>query len=72
MNATVSASSLSALAGALRVVPGAPLPLALQSSRRDWAPKLAVGRPAVALPGADGQCVQTCAAMPTACALSLR
>ncbi|MDP3131473.1 MAG: hypothetical protein Q8M78_00870 [Burkholderiaceae bacterium] len=39
------------LAGSLRVVPGARPPLALQSSRRDWAARLAVGQTAAALPG---------------------
>jgi hypothetical protein len=68
MNATVSASSLSALAGALRVVPGAPLPLALQSSRRDWAPKLAVGRPAVALPGLMASVFNLCSHAHRVCA----
>lgn len=42
---------LSALAGALRVVPGAKPPRALQSTRRDWAAKLAAGQRAAALPG---------------------
>jgi hypothetical protein len=42
---------LSLLAGSLRVAPGAPLPLALHSSRQDWAPRLARGQAASALPG---------------------
>jgi hypothetical protein len=39
------------LAGCLRVAPGAPLPLALHSSRPDWAPRLARGQAVSALPG---------------------
>ena len=44
-------TALSSLAGSLRVAPGAPLPLALQSSRQDWAPRLARGQAVSALPG---------------------
>ncbi len=44
-------TALSSLAGSLRVVPGASLPRALQSSRHDWAPRLARGQAASALPG---------------------
>jgi hypothetical protein len=44
-------NGMSSLAGALRIAPGAPLPLALQSSRQDWAPRLARGQAASALPG---------------------
>ncbi len=44
-------TALSHLAGSLRVAPGAPLPLALQSSRQDWAPRLARGQAVSALPG---------------------
>ncbi len=44
-------SPLSQLASRLRVAPGAPLPLALQSSRQDWAPRLARGQAVSALPG---------------------
>lgn len=44
-------TALSSLAGSLRVAPGAPLPLALQSSRQDWAPRLARGQAVMALPG---------------------
>ena len=44
-------NDLSALAGRLRVVPGASLPMALQSSRPDWAPRLARGQAASAVPG---------------------
>lgn len=43
--------ALSHLAGSLRVSPGAPPPLALQSSRTDWAPRLARGQAVSALPG---------------------
>lgn len=68
MNATVSASGVSALAGALRVMPGAPLPLALQSSRRDWASKLAVGRPAAALPGLMASVFNLCSHAHRLCA----
>lgn len=39
------------LAGRLQVHPGAPLALALQSSRRDWAGRIGQGQPATALPG---------------------
>jgi hypothetical protein len=44
-------NDLSSLAGSLRVAPGAPLPLALHSSRQAWAPRLARGQVASALPG---------------------
>lgn len=44
-------TALSSLAGSLRVAPGASLPLALQSSRQDWAPRLARGQAVSALPG---------------------
>ncbi|MDP2416065.1 MAG: hypothetical protein U1D36_17145 [Hydrogenophaga sp.] len=44
-------TALSSLAGSLRVSPGAPLPQALQSSRTDWAPRLAQGQLVSALPG---------------------
>ena len=44
-------TALSHLAGSLRVASGAPLPLALQSSRQDWAPRLARGQAVSALPG---------------------
>ncbi|MEZ5646045.1 MAG: hypothetical protein R3E99_12930 [Burkholderiaceae bacterium] len=39
------------LAGRLHLRPGAPLPLALHSGRRDWAPGLAQGQSAAVLPG---------------------
>ncbi|MBL8388334.1 MAG: hypothetical protein JNK17_08980 [Hydrogenophaga sp.] len=39
------------MAGRLDVRPGAPLPGALRSERRDWASRLAPGRPAAVLPG---------------------
>jgi len=44
-------TALSSLAGSLRVAPGAPFPIALQSSRPDWAPRLARGQAVSALPG---------------------
>ena len=68
MNASVLGGNMAALAGALRVVPGAPLPLALQSSRRDWAPKLAVGRPAAALPGLMASVFNLCSHAHRMCA----
>jgi len=51
MTLTSPVNDLSALAGGLLVVPGAPLPLALRNSRADWAPRLARGHAASALPG---------------------
>ena len=42
---------LEALAGSLTVRPGAPLPDALHSRRRDWAGQIGRGQPASALPG---------------------
>lgn len=68
MSAIVFENSLSALAGALRVVPGAPLPQALQSSRRDWAPQLAMGRPAAALPGLMASVFNLCSHAHRLCA----
>jgi len=44
-------ASVSALPGGLRVVPGAPLGQALQSTRREWASRLAAGQKASVLPG---------------------
>ncbi|MCB2019014.1 MAG: hypothetical protein KDF54_16135, partial [Hydrogenophaga sp.] len=44
-------TSAQLLAGHLVLRPGAPLPGALQSSRRDWAPRLTAGQPASAVPG---------------------
>lgn len=51
MTARALSGELSTLAGALRVVPGASLGQALQSSRRDWAARLACGQKATVLPG---------------------
>lgn len=45
------AANLSQVAGSLRVVPGAPPPVALQSTRQDWAARLGRGQAAGALPG---------------------
>lgn len=50
MTAPYALEGFSSLAGALRAVPGAQPPLALQSSRRDWASRLAAGQSAAALP----------------------
>ena len=47
----VALGGLQQLAGALRVTPGAPPPLGLQSSRQDWASRLGHGVPAARLPG---------------------
>lgn len=49
MNA--DAPSLSALAGSLRVAPGAPRDQALRSMRQDWAARLGRGKTTEALPG---------------------
>lgn len=68
MSATVSGADVSTWAGALSVVPGAPLPLALHSTRRDWAPKLAVGRPAPALPGLMASLFNLCSHAHRLCA----
>lgn len=51
MSASAVAAGMANLAGSLCVVPGARPPCALQSSRRDWAARLAVGQTAAALPG---------------------
>lgn len=47
----VALGGLQQLAGALRVTPGAPPPLGLQSSRQDWASRMGHGVPAARLPG---------------------
>ncbi len=44
-------TGLSQLAGALRVAPGVATPMALQSSRQDWAPRLARAQAVNAVPG---------------------
>jgi hypothetical protein len=43
-------NTLSALAGAIRLAPGAPIPTALQSSRPDWSDRLGRGQATQALP----------------------
>jgi hypothetical protein len=68
MNATPPLRDLGFLAGALRVAPGAPLPLALQSSRQDWAPRLARGQPASALPGLVASLFNLCSHAHRLCA----
>ena len=60
MSLVTPVNDLSALAGRLRVAPGAPLPLALQSSRQDWAPRLARGQAASALPGLTASLFNLC------------
>ncbi|MBT9552325.1 MAG: hydrogenase formation protein [Hydrogenophaga sp.] len=61
-------NDLSALAGRLRVVPGASLPLALQSSRQDWAPRLARGQAVCALPGLMASLFNLCSHAHRLCA----
>lgn len=61
-------SALSSLAGSLRVTPGAPLPLALQSSREDWAPRLARGQAVSALPGLMASLFNLCSHAHRLCA----
>ena len=46
-----SASGLPALAGALRITPGAPPPQAVQSTRQDWATRMSHGVSTAQLPG---------------------
>ncbi|MDP2869135.1 hydrogenase formation protein [Methyloversatilis sp.] len=52
--------SLDALAGVLRVQPGAARPTALVGQRPDWAARLAVGRPAQSLPDLLGAVFSLC------------
>mgnify|MGYP006184250049 CR=1 FL=1 len=61
-------TALSHLAGSLRVAPGAPLPLALQSSRQDWAPRLARGQAVSALPGLMASLFNLCSHAHRLCA----
>jgi hypothetical protein len=61
-------TSLSSLAGSLRVAPGAPLPQALHSSRPDWAPRLARGQTASALPGLMASLFNLCSHAHRLCA----
>lgn len=60
--------SLDALAGVLRVQPGAPRPAALGGQRPDWAARLAVGRPAPALPELLGTVFSLCSHAHRLCA----
>lgn len=68
MSLVTPVNDLSALAGRLRVAPGAPLPLALQSSRQDWAPRLARGQAASALPGLMASLFNLCSHAHRLCA----
>lgn len=61
-------TALSSLAGSLRVAPGAPLPLAVQSSRQDWAPRLARGQAVSALPGLMASLFNLCSHAHRLCA----
>jgi len=61
-------TGLSHLAGALRVAPGMPLPRALESSRQDWAPRLARGQPASAWPGLVASLFNLCSHAHRLCA----
>lgn len=60
--------ALSSLVGSLRVAPGAPLPLALQSSRQDWAPRLARGQTVSVLPGLMASLFNLCSHAHRLCA----
>jgi len=60
--------SLDALAGVLRVQPGAPRPAALSGQRPDWATRLAVGRPAQSLPDLLGAVFSLCSHAHRLCA----
>lgn len=60
--------SLDALAGVLRVQPGAPRPAALSGQRPDWAARLAVGRPAQSLPDLLGAVFSLCSHAHRLCA----
>lgn len=60
--------SLDALAGVLRVQPGAPRPAALSGQRPDWAARLAVGRPAQSLPNLLGAVFSLCSHAHRLCA----
>jgi len=68
MTLATPVNDLSSLAGSLRVAPGAPLPLALQSSRQDWAPRLARGQAASALPGLMASLFNLCSHAHRLCA----
>lgn len=60
--------SLDALAGVLRVQPGAPRPAALSGQRPDWAARLAIGRPARSLPDLLGAVFSLCSHAHRLCA----
>ncbi|MCQ9377227.1 hydrogenase formation protein [Methyloversatilis sp. XJ19-49] len=60
--------SLDALAGVLRVQPGARRPAALSGQRPDWAARLAVGRPAQSLPDLLGAVFSLCSHAHRLCA----
>ncbi|MBC7208392.1 MAG: hydrogenase formation protein, partial [Methyloversatilis sp.] len=60
--------SLDALAGVLRVQPGAQRPAALSGQRPDWAARLAVGRPAQSLPDLLGAVFSLCSHAHRLCA----
>lgn len=60
--------SLDALAGMLRVQPGAPRPAALSGQRPDWAARLAIGRPAQSLPDLLGAVFSLCSHAHRLCA----
>lgn len=63
-----SFQGFSSLAGALRVVPGAQPPHALLSTRRDWAPRLAKGQVAAALPNLMASTFNLCSQAHRLCA----
>lgn len=56
------------LGGRLRVVPAAKLPDALQSTRRDWAARLALGQPAARFPGLMASVFNLCSQAHRVCA----
>ncbi|WP_430432343.1 hydrogenase formation protein [Methyloversatilis sp.] len=60
--------SLDALAGMLRVQPGAPRPAALSGQRPDWAARLAIGRPARSLSDLLGAVFSLCSHAHRLCA----
>lgn len=68
MSASAGAAGMANLAGSLCVVPGARPPCALQSSRRDWASRLAVGQTAAALPGLLASVFNLCSQAHRLCA----
>lgn len=68
MSAINFSGDFAALAGGLRVVPGAQPPQTLQSSRRNWAAQLAVGQSATALPGLLASVFNLCSHAHRVCA----